>query len=114
MATDRQYRNLKDLTAAIATSYPAKPVADRTPIYRDITFTNITATTARGQRAGLIWGLPEAPVSNVLLRNVMITADKPFGVYNAQGVRLENCKIVTPDGENKLSSGNSQVTVSPQ
>ena len=27
-------------------------------------------------------------MSNVVLRNVNITADRPFGIYNAQGVRL--------------------------
>lgn len=113
MAPEPQYRDLKDLTADIAVKYPAAPVSERTPIYRDITFSNITATVAHGQRAGLIWGLPEAPVSHVLLQNVKITADKPFGIYNAQGVRVENCEIVTPDGINKLSCGNAQVTVSP-
>src|SRR5205807_2068362 len=58
MATDRQYRNLNGLTPEIATSYPPQPLGYRTPIYRDITFTNITATTMPGRRAGLIWGLP--------------------------------------------------------
>ncbi len=112
-ATDRQYRDLVNLTPEIAATYPSKPMSDRTPVYRDITFSNITATAAPGRRAGLIWGLPEAPASNILLQNVNITADKPFGIYNAQGVKLENCKIVTPDGENKLSTGNAQVVVSP-
>ncbi|MCA1595050.1 MAG: glycoside hydrolase family 28 protein, partial [Chloroflexi bacterium] len=113
LATDRRYRDLKNLTPEIATKYPPKPLSDRTPIYRDITFSDITAAAAPGQRAGLIWGLPEAPVSNVLLRSVHITADGPFGIYNARGVRLGNCKIVTPAGENILSLGNAQVTLSP-
>lgn len=43
-------------------------------------------------------GLPEAPVSNILMRNVHIAADKPFGIYNARGVQrgvqMENCKSV--------------------
>ena len=112
-ATDREYRDLNDITAEIATTYPSKPMSDRTPVYRDITFSNITATVAPGRRAGLIWGLPEAPASNILLQNVNITADKPFGIYSAQAVKVENCKIVTPDGENKLSTGNAQVTISP-
>jgi polygalacturonase len=113
MATDREYRNLTNITSAIAATYPSKPVADRTPIYRDITFGNITATTAPGNRAGLIWGLPEAPVDHVLLQNVNITADKPFGIYNAQNVRLVDCTITTPDGINKLSSSNSQISIIP-
>jgi hypothetical protein len=58
--------------------------------------------------------LPEAAVSNVLLENVNITADKPFGIYNAQGVRLENSQITTPEGVNKLSTVNAQVAIAPR
>jgi polygalacturonase len=112
-AKEKEYRDLNNLTPEIAAKYPSAPVGPKTPIYKDITFSNITATVAKGKRAGLIWGLPEAPVTNVLLQNVVITADKPFGIYNAKNVRVENCKITTPDGENKLSTGNTQITVSP-
>ena len=114
MATEKQYRDLTNLTAAIATSYPAEPLSDRTPIYRDITFTDIEATAARGQRAGLIWGLPEAPASDIVLKNVSITADKPFGIYNAEGVKLENCRFLAPSESKGLSLGNAKVSVAPQ
>jgi polygalacturonase len=67
-ATNREYRALNNLTPAIATGYPGAPVGPRTPIYADIVFSNITATAAAGRRAGLIWGLPEMNVSNVLWR----------------------------------------------
>ena len=112
MAKEREYRNLNNLTAEIAASYPAATVAERTPIYRDIIFSNITATAQSGRRAGLIWGLPEMAITNVLLHNVHITADKPFGIYNAQDVRLVNSEIRTPGGVNKLSSTNAQVEIS--
>ncbi|HEX4121063.1 MAG TPA: glycosyl hydrolase family 28 protein [Verrucomicrobiae bacterium] len=111
MATNRVYRALNDVTAEIAASYPAKPVGDRTPIYRDITFSNITATVSPGHRAGLIWGLPEMAVTNVLLERVHIKADKPFGIYDAQNVRLADSQIITPEGVNKLSCTNAQVTI---
>lgn len=113
-ATNRQYRALTDVTPAIAASYPSNAVVSRTPIYRDITFSNITATTQSGRRAGLIWGLPEMNVSNVLLEKINITADKPFGIYDAQNVRLVNCKITTPEGVNKLSCANAQVIMATQ
>jgi len=112
-ATEKQYRDLVNLTAEIATAYPSKPMSDRTPVYRDITFSNITATAAPGKRAGLIWGLPEAPASNIVLQDVNIKADKPFGIFDAKGVKVENCKIITPEGENKFATGNAQVTISP-
>jgi polygalacturonase len=111
MSTNREYRDLDDLTAPIAASYPSRPVGRRTPIFGDITFSNIIATVQPGRRAGLIWGLPEAPVTNVLLDKVKITADKPFGIYDAQNVRLVDSQIVTPDGINQLSSTNAQITI---
>ncbi len=114
LATNREYRALQALTPEIAATYPAARVAALTPTYRDIVFSNITATAQRGRRAGLIWGLPEAAVSNVVLEDVTITADKPFGIYNAQAVRLANCKITTPEGVNQLSCTNAQVEITPR
>jgi polygalacturonase len=114
MAKEREYRNLTRLTPEIAAQYPPAPITRLTPVYRDILFSNITATTGSGSRAGLIWGLPEMPVTNVLLQNVNLTADLPLGIYDAQGVRLINCNITTPYGTNLLSTANAQVTVSAQ
>ena len=111
MAKEKQFRDLTKLTPKIAGSYPAAPVAERTPVYRDFIFSNITATVQTGRRAGLIWGLPEMSVTNVLLQNVSIKADKPFGIFNAQNVRLENCRLTTPDGLNKISSTNAAVAI---
>lgn len=113
MATDRIYRDLTRLTPALVARYPSQAITDRTPIYRDITFSNITATVQFGHRAGLIWGLPEAPTSNVLLQQVNITADRPFGIYDTRDVRLVDCHIITPTGVNQLSCTNAQVTISP-
>lgn len=113
MATNREYRGLNKLTSTIAATYPRATVTARTPMYRDITFSNITATVQPGYRAGLIWGLPESAVTNVLLDRVKITADRPLGIYEAQNVRLVNSQIITPDGINKLSSTNAQITITP-
>ena len=112
MATNREYRDLNKLTPEIAAKYPAAPVAERTPVYRDLVFSNITATASAGRRAGLIWGLPEMNVTNVLLEKINIKADKPFGIYNAQNVRLVDSKITTPEGVNKIANTNTQITVS--
>jgi len=109
MAKEFAFRDLHKLTPEIAATYPSATVAERTPFFRDIVFSDITATVPAGRRAGLIWGLPEAPVSRVLLRNVNITAEKPFGIYYAEAVRLENCTITTPDGVNRFVTHRAQV-----
>ena len=111
MAKEREYRDLNKLTAEIATRYPGQSLAAKTPVFRNITFRNITATASPGRRAGLIWGLPEAPATNILLQNVTIKADLPFGLYNGENVRFEHCTITTPEGVNKFSTANAKVTL---
>ena len=115
MATNREYRALNNLTPAIAAMYPAAPITGKTPMHiADIIFSNISQATAQsGYRAGLIWGLPEMAVTNVLLQRVNITADKPFGIYDAQNVRLVDSRIITPEGINQLACTNARVMVSP-
>jgi polygalacturonase len=112
-ATNREFRALQVLTPEIAARYPAAPVTETTPIYRDIVFRNISATAKAGNRAGLIWGLPEMAVSNVVLERVNIRADKPFGVFGAQNVQLKESQIITPEGVNRLSATNAQIVVTP-
>ncbi len=114
MATAREFRDLHKLTPEIAATYPAAPVTEHTPIFRDIIFSDITATVQSGRRAGLIWGLPEASVKNVVLRNINITAERPFGIYYAEGVRLENCTVTTPDGVNQFVTHNAQIAGLPE
>lgn len=111
MAKERQYRDLQKITPGIAETYPSAPVTELTPTYRNISFYNITATAAKGKRAGLIWGLPEAAISNIIMQNVNIVADKPFGIFFANNVQLVNCKIMTSLGENKLALTNAKVTI---
>ncbi|HXT11903.1 MAG TPA: glycosyl hydrolase family 28 protein [Candidatus Angelobacter sp.] len=110
-ATNRQYRALDNLTPAIAATYPGKKVGRRTPVYRDLVFSNITATVEPGRRAGLIWGLPEMEVTNVLLDKVNIIADKPFGIYDAQNVQVIDCHIVTSAGTNQLATTNATIRI---
>jgi len=108
------YRALAKLTAAQAAAYSAAPVALRTPIYRDLVFSNITATVQPGYRAGLIWGLPEMNVTNVLLQQVHITADRPFGIYDAQNVRVLDSSITTPEGIPSWSVTNATLVLEPR
>ena len=50
----------------------AQPVTRLTPRLHNITIENVTATGSRW--AGVIVGLPEAPITGVVLRNVRISA----------------------------------------
>lgn len=98
---------MKDVRGAITiTSYypkipatdTAQPVTATTPKYRNITIRNLTATSSKG--AGVIVGLPESQIENVLLENVTITAEeKGLEIRNAKGVQLRNVKISPKKGE---------------
>ncbi|MGB8371124.1 MAG: glycoside hydrolase family 28 protein [Limisphaerales bacterium] len=85
------------VTPAQAAALAAEPVTDTTPVWRDITFSNITA--AATVAGGAIWGRPEMPVSNVNFVHVNITAPGPFNIYNARGIRFQDCHIRLKDGD---------------
>ena len=67
------------------------------PIFRNIRISNLTATCPKA--AGLIIGLPESCIANVVLENIKITAAKPFAISNAKGVKLKNVSVTVPKGE---------------
>ncbi len=88
---------ISKITPRQAAAFATGPVTRTTPIWRDITFSNITATaTVTG---GAIWGLPQMPVSNVDFVNVNITAPGSFNIYNARDIRFEHCRIQLEGGK---------------
>lgn len=76
----------------------AQAVTETTPKYKNITIRNLTATSSKA--AGVIVGLPESYVENVLLENVSITAEQGgLEVRNARGVTFKNVKVTAKKGE---------------
>ena len=75
----------------------AQPVTARTPINKNITIRNVTAINC--PTAGIIRGLPEAPISNVTLSNVTISAKAGMKVYHAKGIRFIDSKIKVESGK---------------
>lgn len=73
-----------------------QPVTEHTPKFHDITIENVTATGAK--RAGVIMGLPESPVKNLVMKNVSISAVTGMTVSNAQ-ITEENVVITPTSGE---------------
>lgn len=82
---------------------PANPTTDTgsaanstTPYWQNIKFENVSAAqTATGSaNVGILWGLPQAPVSNVLFDACTITGSKIMDVFNTRGVTFDcNCLI---------------------
>jgi polygalacturonase len=73
-----------------------QPVTEHTPRFHDITIEDVTATGAKS--AGVVMGLPEAPIKNLVMKNVNIAAQTGMTISNAQ-VTEENVTITPATGE---------------
>ena len=81
----------------IPTTDTAQPVTAETPGFRNITIRNLTATSTTA--AGVIVGLPESLVSNVVLENVKISAAATgLSIRNAKGVQMKNVEVTAKEG----------------
>jgi hypothetical protein len=80
---------------------PTDPTADTamavtatTPIWQNITIKNVTVTGSTN--GGILWGLPEQKISNLVLDNVKIQANTGMEIFHATGVSFINGSSVTP------------------
>jgi polygalacturonase len=73
-----------------------EPITDRTPFNQNIIIRNVTATNCLA--AGTIRGLPEAPITNVTLTNVNISAKTGMKIYYARKIRFAGSKIAAESG----------------
>jgi hypothetical protein len=103
---------LENVNAAFAATDTVQTVTATTPIWQNITFSNITATTSGVYPPVMIWGLPEKPASNIILRNVNIAGSKNCEIFNAEGVQFIDSQITLPGATNTLSLYNAQLIIS--
>lgn len=79
-----------------ATEKP-EAIGPRTPFMRHIVIRNVTATDCPS--AGIIRGLPEAPIEDVLLENVHLQARTGLVVYYARGVKFVDSTVQAEKGK---------------
>jgi polygalacturonase len=75
---------------------PDEPVSERTPVLRNMHFSDITVKDSPA--AGFILGLAEMPVDNVTFSNLAIDAEKGFSCSNARNIAFRNVRINTKKG----------------
>ncbi len=75
---------------------PAPNTGEKIPVYRNIRVTNLQATCQRS--AGVILGLPESCVSNVVFENVTISASTGLTIRNAKGIQFKNSSVTAKKG----------------
>ncbi len=76
------YQNGGDRSPSNPALVISQPLTSTTPIWKNIIFKDITATGA--DKSGIIYGLPQAPVQDVTLDNISISALQKFDIYYAQ------------------------------
>jgi len=109
--TNNTFGSINNLTPGIVSTAPSFPVTSKTPIYRDITISNVFGTAQSGRMAGLIWGLPEMLITNIAMSKVNLSGSKTFGIYYATA-NLVDSSIVVPAGVNAVSVFDSQIVFS--
>jgi polygalacturonase len=92
--------------------YTNAPVNSKTPIWRNILISNVTATVASGGIAGMIWGRIEMPATNITLSKVNITAPGTFDLYNVKSLQIVDSQITPTAGKKTFTLLNAQFTVS--
>jgi len=75
----------------------AAPVTGNTPIWRRLTVRNLTATGTSGS-AGMILGLPEMPVSELLLENISVEGGTGLRIGYARTVTLRHVRVTPSKG----------------
>ncbi len=95
----------EDLLGRMKSAVPE--VTEETPVFRDIHISNIIC---RGSgRAMFFNGLPEMPISNVTVKNVVISeATDGIFISQADGVTLDNIHIESSKGNNILNVKNAK------
>jgi polygalacturonase len=86
---------LEDAGGVRAAEYP--PVTEGTPRFRDIHVENVTCRGARG--AIVLQGLPEMPLQDISVRNVVMSSDQGVSVTDAERITFENVGIQHRSGE---------------
>jgi len=84
----------------------AEPVSETTPINRNIVIRNLVATNC--PTAGILRGLPEAPISNLTFSNVTISAKAGMKIIHAEGIRFIHSKV-TSQKEPRLTQYNAKI-----
>ncbi len=91
-------KNIRDQAIVLDMEYAKvnpEPLSERTPQFRNIRFSNITAYT---KQAMLINGLDEMPVQEISLNDVVFEAETGIIIKNAKDIELHNVRVNTKKG----------------
>jgi len=107
---------LETMNAAFAANVAyttTNPVPYEPPIYRNITISNVTASVPNGQPPLMIWGLPDYPVSNIVMQSVNINSSSTTtpGIYNTTNLQFIDCSFKKPTSANTMQIWDANVII---
>ncbi len=74
---------------------PEEPVSERTPRFRNIHFSNITAQT---KTAAILNGITEMPIENITFHDVRFDAQTGITIKEAKDIELHQVSVITQQG----------------
>ena len=101
-----------NISPATAAGEAVAPVTSTTPIWRNITISNLTASAASLGIAGIIWGRTELPVTNITLAKINLTAPKTFDLYNVRGMQAVDANLSLSGSAKTFTLYNTGLTLS--
>jgi len=102
----------RSISPYYASTQVVAAVTGTTPIYRNITFSNITANSVSGYPVGIIWARTEMPATNIVFNKINLTGDRNFCLYNVSGAQFIDSKITVSATSNTFALFNAQVIIS--
>jgi len=75
---------------------PEEPVSERTPVFRNISMSNVTVSGA--PIVADIQGLPEMPIAGLRIRDVVGSGKRGVQAFNTKGLELHDLKIEATTG----------------
>lgn len=104
-------KNIKAQAIVLDMEYskvPPEPVSERTPQFRNIRFSNITAYT---KQAMYINGLDEMPVSEISLNDCVFESETGITIRNGKDIELHNVRVNTKTGASLSVEKTERLTV---
>lgn len=86
---------------------PEEPVSERTPVFRNISISNVTVSGA--PVVADIQGLPEMPIDSLRIHDVVGSGKRGLQAFNTKGLELHDIKINATEGPTFLIRDSSNL-----
>jgi polygalacturonase len=104
-------KNIRDQAIVLDMQYARtnpEPVSERTPQFRNIHFSNITAQT---KQAVFLNGLAEMPIEDITFHDIQFDAQTGITIREAKNIELHNVRVTTQQGPAIIAEQVQDLTV---